>query len=279
MKRIGIIYHPTKVAAAKLAVELEELVQARGLSVWLCPASETDTAREQAEGTDLIVSIGGDGTILRAAQAVAPRPIPISGINLGNLGFMTELSVDEVEEKLFSLIAGEGWLDERCLLEAEIPVSEAIPGPQRFYALNDVVITHGAIARMIHVEASIDDEPLTTYKADGVIVSTATGSTGYSLAANGPILHPQAQEMLLLPIVPHLSTSYKLVLPPATVIKLKVNTDRMTLLTVDGHITANIPSGTIITVKRSSSTVHFLRIHNKTTFYGSLDKRLKGKQP
>jgi len=279
MKRIGIIYHPLKEAAGKLANELEELIEARGLSVWLCPAPEVDTAREQAEGTDLIISIGGDGTILRAAQAVAPRPIPISGINLGNLGFMTELSVGEVEEKLGLLIAGEGWLDERCLLEAEVPVSEAIPGPQRFYALNDVVITHGAIARMIQVEAIIDDEPLTTYKADGVIVSTATGSTGYALAANGPILHPQAQEILLLPIVPHLSTSYKLVLPPAAVIKLKVNTGTMAMLTVDGHITANIPNGTIITVKRSSSTVRFLRIHNKTTFYGSLDERLKGKQP
>ena len=279
MKRIGIIYHPLKEAAGKLALELEKLIAARGLSVWLCPASEVDTAREQAEGTDLIVSIGGDGTILRAAQAVVPKPIPISGINLGNLGFMTELSVDEVEEKLASLIAGEGWLDERCLLEAEVPVTGEIPEPQRFYALNDVVITHGSIARMIHVEASIDGEPLTTYKADGVIVSTATGSTGYSLAANGPILHPQAQEILLLPIVPHLSTSYKLVLPPATVVKLKVSTDSMAMLTVDGHITANLPGGTIITVKRSSNTVRFLRIHNKTTFYGSLDKRLKGKQP
>jgi len=279
MNRIGIIYHPLKEAACKLAVELEELIESKGLSVWSCPATEADDARKQAEGTDLIVSIGGDGTILRAAQAIAPKPIPISGINLGNLGFMTELSVDEVEEKLGSLIAGEGWIDERCLLEAEVPASEENPDPQRFYALNDIVVTYGTIARMITVEASIDGEPLTTYRADGVIVSTATGSTGYSLAANGPILHPQAQEILLLPIVPHLSTSYKLVLPPSTVVKLRVSTDSTAMLTVDGHINTNLPDDTIITVKRSSNVIRFLRIHNKTTFYGSLDKRLKGKQP
>jgi NAD+ kinase len=264
MNRIGIIYHPLK--------------ESRGLSVWLCSAWEGDTARKQVDGTDLILSIGGDGTILRAAQAVVPKPTPITGINLGNLGFMTELSVDEAEEKLTQLLAGEGWIDERYLLEAEVPATEETPEPQRFYALNDVVITHGAAARVIYVEASIDGELVTTYKADGVIVSTATGSTGYSLAADGPILHSQAQEMLLLPIVPHLSASYKLVLPPTSTVGLRVNTDPAVTLTVDGHITTPLPSGTTVNVRHSKNTLRFLRIHTGTSFFGSLDERLKGKQ-
>ncbi len=278
MNRIGIIYHPLKEAAGKLARELGESFESGGLSAWLCSAWESDTARKQVDGTDLIITIGGDGTILRAAQAVVPRPIPITGINLGNLGFMTELSVDEAEEKLTQLLAGEGWIDERYLLEAEVPATEETPEPQRFYALNDVVITHGAVARVIYVEASIDGELLTTYKADGVIVSTATGSTGYSLAADGPILHPQAQEMLLLPIVPHLSASYKLVLPPTSTVGLRVNTAPSVTLTVDGHITTPLPSGTTVNVRHSKNTVRFLRIHTKTSFFGSLDERLKGKQ-
>ncbi len=278
MNRIGIIYHPLKEAAGKLARELGESLESGGLSAWLCSAWESDTARKQVDGTDLIISIGGDGTILRAAQAVVPRPIPITGINLGNLGFMTELSVDEAGEKLTQLLAGEGWIDERYLLEAEVPATEETPEPQRFYALNDVVITHGAVARVIYVEASIDGELLTTYKADGVIVSTATGSTGYSLAADGPILHPQAQEMLLLPIVPHLSASYKLVLPPTSTVGLRVNTAPSVTLTVDGHITTPLPSGTTVNVRHSKNTVRFLRIHTRTSFFGSLDERLKGKQ-
>ena len=279
MNRIGIIFHPLNEPAEKLARKLGKLLESRGLTAWLCSAWEGEQARGQVDGTDLILSIGGDGTILRAAQAVVPGPTPITGINLGNLGFMTELSVDEAEEKLTSLLAGEGWIDERCLLEAEVAGTDATREPGKFYALNDVVIAHGTVARVIYVEASIDGEPVTTYKADGVIVSTATGSTGYSLAAGGPILHPQAQDILLLPIVPHLSADYKLVLPPTSTVKLRVNTPHAATLTVDGHISASLSGGAIVTVRRSSSTVRFLRIHTETSFYGSLDKRLKGKQP
>jgi NAD+ kinase len=277
MKRVGIIFHPLNEAAGNLARELEQFLNTKGISAWLCSAWEGDTARACVDGTDLVLSIGGDGTILRAAQAILPRPVPITGINLGNLGFMTELNVDEARDKLSALLAGEGWLDERSLLEAELAVGESAE-PRIFYALNDMVIAHGEVARLIRVEASVDGQPLTTYKADGVIVSTATGSTGYALAAGGPILHPQAKEMLLLPILPHLSASYKLVLPPTSTIELRVSTLHSAVLTVDGHIVTPLPDGTVITVKRSSHTVRFLRIHSDTSFFGSLEKRLRGKQ-
>ena len=278
MKRVGIIFHPLNEAAGNLAKEIEQSLSTRGVSAWLCSAWEGGAAKAQVDGTDLILSIGGDGTILRAAQAVLPRPVPITGINLGNLGFMTELTVDEAREKLTALLAGEGWLDERSLLEAELPAAGESAASQTFYALNDMVIAHGEVARVIRVEASVDGQLLTTYKADGVIVSTATGSTGYSLAAGGPILHPQAKEMLLLPIVPHLSASYKLVLPSTSTIELRVSTLHSAALTVDGHIVTPLSDGTVVTIKRSSNTVRFLRIHSDTSFFGSLEKRLKGKQ-
>jgi len=279
MNRIGIIFHPLNESAGKLAGKLGKLLESRGLSVWLCSAWEGELARRQVDGTDLILSIGGDGTILRAAQAVVPRPTPITGINLGNLGFLTELSVEEAEEKLTPLLAGEGWIDERCLLEAAATGTDVTPEPGKFYALNDVVVAHGAVARVIYVEADVDGEPVTTFKADGVVVSTATGSTGYGLASGGPILHPQAQNILLLPIVPHLSADYKLVLPPTSVVQLRVNTPRAATLTVDGHISTQLSAGAVVTVRRSSSTVRFLRIHAQTSFYGSLENRLKGKRP
>ena len=268
-----------KEAAHTLAKELEEFLGSRVPSVWLCSAWEVETARAQVKDTDLILTIGGDGTILRAAQAIVPEPTPITGINLGKLGFMTELTVNETKEKLPALLAGEGWTDERSLLEAELsPGDEGGETSRVFSALNDVVVARGAVARVVYVEASIDGEPLTTYKADGVIVATATGSTGYSLAAGGPILHPQAKECLLLPIVPHLSATYTLVLPSTATVKLSLSTTHPATLSVDGHINLPVSSGATVTVRRSSNTVRFLRIHPETSFYSSLEQRLKGKQ-
>ncbi len=279
MKRVGILYHPMKDAAYTLALKLEESLGSSGLSVWLCSAWEWETAQAQLNGTDLILSIGGDGTILRAAQTVIPGVTPITGINLGKLGFMTELSVDEAMEKLPALLAGEGWIDERSLLEAELsPTDDEHQPSSMFYALNDVVVARGAVARVIYVEASIDGEPLTTYKADGVIVATATGSTGYSLGAGGPILHPQAKESLLLPILPHLSVTYSLVIPATATIKLCLSTTHPATLSIDGHINLPLSSGATITVRHSPNTVRFLRIHPETSFYSSLEQKLKGKQ-
>lgn len=279
MKRVGILYHPMKEDAASLAKKLERFLGSRNLSVWRCSAWEGEIAKAQVKGTDLILSIGGDGTILRAAQAVVPEPTPITGINLGKLGFMTELSVAETEGKLSALLAGEGWIDERSLLEAELSSEEGgYESPDMFYALNDVVVARGAIARLIYVEASIDGELLTTYKADGVIVATATGSTAYALAAGGPILHPHSQESLLLPIVPHLSLAYTMVLPSTATVKLRLSTPHPATLSIDGHINRPLSSGTTITIKRSSHTLRFLRIHPEASFYSSLEQRLKGKQ-
>ncbi len=276
MKRVGVLYHPLVETAFSLAEKLEKFLSSRGVSVWLCSAWEGEKARAQVHGTDLILSIGGDGTILRVAQAVVPCSIPITGINLGNLGFMTELHADEVMAKLPALLGGEGWIDERDLLEAEVSVSDE-KSPSVFYALNDVVVARGAMARTVRIQASIDGETLTTYKADGVIVATATGSTGYSLAAGGPILHPQSDEFLLLPLLPHLSSAYSLVLPPTAVVKLRLDAVQQAVLSVDGHINLPLSSGTIVTVKHSSNKTRFLRIHPKTSFYASLEQRLKGK--
>ncbi len=277
MNRIGILYHPMIEAASSLAEKLEKFLGSRGISVWLCSAWEGEKAKAEVNNTDLILSVGGDGTILRAAQAVVPRPIPITGINLGKLGFMTELSADEAVAKLPALLAGEGWIDERALLEAELSVSGEEPSPI-YYALNDVVVARGAVARTVRIEASVDGEALTTYRGDGVIVATATGSTGYSLAAGGPILHPQAKEFLMLPILPHLSSAYTLVLPSTVVVRLNVGAAHQAALSIDGHINLPLSSGAVVTIKHSSNKTLFLRIHPQTSFYSSLEQRLKGKQ-
>jgi len=278
VKRIGILYHPMNEAAYTLAKKLEEFVDARGVSVWLCSAWEGEKARTQVDGTDLILSVGGDGTILRAAQVAVPNSTPIVGINLGRLGFMTELTVDEVLDKIPALLAGKGWIDERAMLEAELFSAGQDKPSGTFYALNDVVVARGAVARMIYVEASIDGQPLTTYKADGMLAATATGSTGYSLAAGGPILHPQSQDFILLPILPHLCSAYPVVLPYTAVVELRITTVHQAILSIDGHIHLSLDSGATVTVKHSANIARFLRIRPEAAFYGSLEQKLKGKQ-
>lgn len=279
VKKIGIIYHPMKEAAQNLAKELEKALTSRGVSVWLHSAWEWEGAKAKVNGTDLILSIGGDGTILRAAQVVTPGMTPIIGINMGRLGFMSELSVDEVMSKLPALLVGEGWFDERFLLEAELSdADEKNKQPCKFYALNEVVVARGAVVRSVNIEASINNEPLTIYRADGVVVATATGSTGYSLAAGGPILYPQAQEFLLMPLLPHLSLPYPIVLPSTAEVKLNLITFNPAILSIDGHINLPLSTGATVTVKHSPNTIRFLRVHPQASFYSTLERKLKGKE-
>jgi len=277
VKKIGILYHPMIKAARTVAEELQDFLTARGVVVWLCSAWEGEQARAQVKDTDLMLTVGGDGTILRAVQVVVSDKLPVTGVNLGRLGFMTELGVEEAEDKLSALLAGEGWVDERAMLEAELRNTESEP-PRTFCALNDVVVARGSVARMVYVEASIDGELLTTYKGDGVIVATATGSTGYSLAAGGPILPPRAKEFLLLPIAPHLTPAYPLVLPATAVVRLRITTTHQATLSIDGHINLPLGSGAVITVRHGSNIGRFLRIHPEASYYSTLERKLKGKQ-
>ncbi len=276
MNRIGILFHPLKDEAINLAKEVEAFLKSRRLSVWVLSAWDWEKAAPEIEHTDLILTIGGDGTILRAAQAAMPGGVPIAGINLGRLGFMTELSVKETFEKLPAMLEGKGHIDERSLLEAELTA----PGesPRRFRALNDVVVARGGVARVITVDVAIDGAALTTYKADGVVVATATGSTGYALAAGGPILDPQSGELVLVPILPHLSYRYPMVLPPDAEIRLKLTGYLPAIMSVDGHINQPLVSGAVVTVRHNADKVRFLRVHDGS-FYCSLEERLRGKQP
>ena len=277
IKKVGILYHPVKETALSLAQQMEKALVERGVATWKCSAWELELARTQLAGTDLILSVGGDGTILRAAQAVAPQLTPIVGVNLGRLGFMTELGAEEALEKLPDLLGGEGWIDERSLFEAELTDDNGQEPARSFYALNDVVVARGVAARVIYVEARIDGELMTTYRADGVILATATGSTAYSLAAGGPILYPESEDFLLVPILSHLSLPYPLVLPAETVIELRLGAFHPATLSIDGHINLTLASRATITVKRSDSKIRFLRVHPVASFYRALERKLGGK--
>lgn len=277
MKRVGILYHPKLEKARPLAEELDKFLKGRGISSWICSAWEEKEAIAQVPGSNLILSVGGDGTILRAARASASWSVPIVGVNLGKLGFMTELNTAEVFAKLPQLLAGEGWIDDRAMLEATL-LTQGQPTDKILYALNDVVVGRGRLARLVSVAAHIDGELVATYRVDGIIVATATGSTGYSLAAGGPILYPQSQEILLQPIASHFSFSETLVLSPETTIELKVATTHEAMLTIDGQVEIPLANGDGVRVKLGPNRARFLRLHTRGYFYSSLEQKLKGKR-
>ena len=274
MNKVGILYHPLIKAAHTKSKQLQDFIVSRGISVWVCSAWEGEQAKAQLNNTDLIISVGGDGTILRAAHVAAPEMIPITGVNLGKLGFMTELGVDEAIDKLPSLLAGEGWIDERAMLEAELPGEKQEP-PRRFHALNDIVVARGAISRLVRIGVRINGQFFATYKADGIIAATATGSTGYSLAAGGPILPPQSGDFLLVSIIPHLSPTYPLVLPANSEVQLRVSTVHEATISVDGYINVPLPDESTIKVQQSPHKIRFLRIHPRNSFYSSLEQKLR----
>jgi NAD+ kinase len=276
IKTIGVLYHPKVASTHTKADELGSFIKTQGVASWVCSAWDTDEACKKMKTTDLLLTVGGDGTILRAVQAVIPQMTPITGVNQGKLGFMTELGNDEAVSKLPLLISGQGWIDERAMLQAEVACKGK--SPQVFHALNDIVMARGGIARLVKIEAGIDGQPLPTYKADAVIVATATGSTGYALAAGGPVLHPHSAEMLMIPVAPHLSPAYPLLIPEKSEITLRLNTYLESTLSIDGHINITLIEGDSITIRRSPYIARFRRLRPDGSFFSTLEEKLKGKQ-
>ncbi|MCL0088546.1 NAD(+)/NADH kinase [Dehalococcoidia bacterium] len=274
MRRVGILFNANIAAAPGLAQGLAEKLQQLGVSAWLYPAADEVRATKELAGTEMILSLGGDGSMLRAARLAAPEAIPILGINLGNLGFTTEINGLEALTRISSFLAGESWTDQRAMLQAELPSQSS---PSVIHALNDVVVGRGSIVRVIRVKASVDGQPVTTYKGDGVIVATATGSTGYSLAAGGPILFPKAEEILLTPIAPHLSLSASLVLSPQSVVELEVQTAHEARVSIDGQLQFPLRSGDTVRIRRSPYTTRLLRIQPRSFFHQTLLQRLSAK--
>lgn len=272
VKKVGILYHPKIGKAVAFSRELEEFLSTRGIPFWTCSAWEEEQAKSQIAGSELILSIGGDGTILRAARATVPFGVPIVGINFGNLGFMTELKAEEAFDKLPQLLSGGGWIEERTMLEAEL-----LSQNQAFHVLNDVFVGRRDSVRLVRIEVRINGDSLITYRADGVLVATATGSTGYALAAGGPILHPQSKEILLEPVCPHLTPDKALVLPAETVVLLKVITTYGAMISLDGQIELPLHDTDEVKVRVSPNVARFSRIRPRSYFYNSLEARLKWK--
>jgi NAD+ kinase len=230
----------------------------------------TETSEsELLQRSDAIITLGGDGTILRAVHVIQERQIPVLGINLGGLGFLAETPPEHFLTDLVRFLNGDYVIDERSTLKCEIVESSSI-----FHALNDIVIDKAGFSRVIEIVTYVDDSLLNTYIADALIISTPTGSTGYSLSAGGPIVIPNTQVMMINPICPHSLTNRPVIIPDNSAITLTVNTEHNHFnLLYDGQLGESLRSGMRIRISRGSFNVRLVRMNGKG-FHDTLRSKL-----
>ncbi len=223
---------------------------------------DEDDIRSQA---DLVVVLGGDGTLISVARLVGAREVPILGVNLGSLGFLTEITLDELYPALERCLSGDYEVSERMMLRATVVRDGKEIASHR--VLNDVVINKGALARIIDLETEVDDRWLTTFKADGLIISTPTGSTGYSVAANGPIVHPALDCLVITPICPHTLTNRPIVVASDAVITVTLQSaNEDVFLTLDGQVGVELRSGDLIRIRRARHRARLVASRSKDYF-------------
>jgi NAD+ kinase len=234
--------------------------------------SESFERDELTDGVDLLIVFGGDGTLLSAARVVGGRDIPLFAVNLGHLGFLTSITVDELFPELERALRGEHRIGIRRMLDCElVRDGETIA---RYSALNDVVITKSMLARMIDLDTWVDDHFVAAYKADGLIVSTPTGSTAYSLSAGGPVIFPSVAAVCLTPICPHMLTNRPVLVPDTAVIRILSRNAEDTYLTIDGQVGEPISKDDRVICKSSENTVKLIR-PPRMLFFDVLREKLK----
>ena len=264
IRRVGICVKPEQPQLADMIRALEKWLVERGIETFPDPESGRWTeaaglARGELAGrVDLVVVLGGDGTLLAVARALGDRDVPILGVNLGTLGFLAEIARDELFPTLADVLAGRFRIEERMRLDVSVDRDGRSLG--RYLALNDAVISNTALSRMVHLETRAEGAEVTTYRADGLIVATPTGSTAYSLSAGGPLVHPTMQALLLTPISAHTLTHRPLLLPEGSEVQVRVSDARggHVHLTVDGQVGRELVENDLVTVRRAASPARLL---------------------
>lgn len=260
-------------SAAQLAGEVADFLENFSLQVHSGSLYKDELrAQVAAGGVDLLIALGGDGTMLRAGHLCAPEHVPILGINLGGLGFLIEVQHSGWKPSLERILEGDFWLEKRMMLRAEHYRGEECLGT--WHVLNECVIGRGEMVRPVYLTAEIDDHPLTTYVADGLIVSTATGSTAYALAAGGPILPPELRNILIVPVAPHLSVDRAIVLHEGSQVRITVRTDHQASLSIDGQEPVAMLDHDGVHVCASQHQVEFVRLQDPDYFYRNLTSRM-----
>lgn len=272
--RIGFAYNPTIEAAAELGERAAGWCRMRGVGHWAAPAGETATLVGELPSTDILVVLGGDGTFLRAAQAVAEVDVPLLGINLGKVGFLSKAEAHQLEAVLGQLHTGAFSVGERMGLAGSI-LPAGRPASAQFTALNDIVVARGSLARVVKLDVTIDESHLATFVADGLVVSSPTGSTGYSFSAGGPILDPQSRNLVVTPIAGYLSAIRSIVVSPSQVVRARVVDAHEALVSVDGREDHRIAVGDIVEVRALERPIRFVEPDGSMPFWDLLRTKVQ----
>ncbi|NLM96351.1 MAG: NAD(+) kinase [Halanaerobiaceae bacterium] len=276
---IGIVFYIQKKEASSIAKKVIEHLQKRNIIYYIEENSaeilnikeKTADYKKLRTEADYIVIIGGDGTFLHTAHYFIGTKIPLLGINIGQLGFLTEIETNELEEALDNVIKGNYELEKRLIIKAEINSKGEIV--YQNYALNDFVIHRGAHARLVAIELYINEEIVHSYRADGIIVSTPTGSTAYSLSAGGPIVNPQIRAIIVTPICPHSLFITPLIISDKEKVKIKISGNNNLSFTADGRAEYTVGSEDEILIEAAEKELFFIKLPNRT-FYSILHKKM-----
>lgn len=266
-QRMGFAYNPTNEAALELRERAAGWCAMHGVDQWAAQAQDFETLCAELATTDFLVVLGGDGTFLRAARAVIQVDVPLIGVNLGKVGFLSKVEASELERVLERLVGGQYAIDERMVLEARL-LSEGRPDAATVHhALNDVVIARGALARVVRMDVAIGTSHLATFIADGLVVASPTGSTGYSFSAGGPIVAPDSRNLIVTPIAGYLSTIRSVVVGPDQIVRCRIVDATEAIVSIDGRDDVPIAVGDVVEVRALARPIQLVEPAGSLPFW------------
>jgi NAD+ kinase len=273
--RIGFAYNPTSEAAVELRERAEGWCRMHGIEHWAAQAQDFDLLCRELETTDVLLVLGGDGTLLRAARAVIQVDVPLLGVNLGKIGFLSKVEATELEPVLVKLAAGDYTIDPRMALEARILKDGLEDDAAVHHALNDIVVARGALARVTRLDVAIGPTHVATFIADGLIVSSPTGSTGYSFSAGGPIVAPDSRNLIVTPIAAYLSTVRSVVVGPDQVVRCRIVDATEAIVSIDGREDVPAAVGDIVEVRALARPVRLVAPAGSQPFWDLFRRKVE----
>ncbi|HET9852808.1 MAG TPA: NAD(+)/NADH kinase [Candidatus Limnocylindrales bacterium] len=275
VKRVGFAFNPTSEPAVELKDRAMAWAARHDVDHWAEPAADREDLHRELPNTDVLVVLGGDGTFLRAARAVVRDDVPLLGINVGKVGFLSKVEATDLEKVLELLLGGEFILEPRMALEGRIlRGGSPLPGDQ-LVALNDIVVARGALARVVRLDTSIDESHLASFVADGLVVASPTGSTGYSFSAGGPILGPTARNLVVTPIAGYLTTIRSVVVGPEAVVRTRIVDAHEALVSVDGREDIPVRVGDIVEVRAIERPVRLVEPEGSLPFWDLVRRKVE----
>src|SRR4051794_32922769 len=275
IQRIGFAYNPTNDAANELRERAEGWCRMHQIDHWAAQAQDFELLCRELATTDFLIVLGGDGTFLRAARAVIQVDVPLLGVNLGKIGFLSKVEANELESVLTKLSSSDYAIAERMVLEARLPDRGGPDGAAVHHALNDVVVARGALARVVRMDVAIGPSHLATFIADGLVVASPTGSTGYSFSAGGPIVAPDSRNLIVTPIAGYLSAIRSVVVGPDQIVRCRIVDATEAIVSIDGREDLPIDVGEVVEVRALARPIHLVEPAGSQPFWALFRQKVE----